>query len=221
MKVIKHVKKGNICFVSHIDSMRVLQRTLVRANIAVKLSEGFNPHPLTFTSHPLPLGVASEEEFFVISNDTMTANEVLDAFNNNVPEGMKGVTCYDCIKNPNFAKNVNFCEYFVSCKGLIALKNEIESLAKQKEWVITFPYKDTEKQQDIAPLIKSLEVVEDGIVMVLASGNPNLRPDRVTNALNEKFPLKIGVNDIIRTKQLIVKDNKILTAEEFLQEFIK
>ena len=45
MKVIKHIKKGNICYVSHIDSMRVLQRTLIRANINVRLSEGFNPHP--------------------------------------------------------------------------------------------------------------------------------------------------------------------------------
>ena len=68
MKVIKHIKKGNICYVSHIDSMRVLQRTLIRANINVRLSEGFNPHPVTFTSHPLPLGVQSEEEYFVIAN---------------------------------------------------------------------------------------------------------------------------------------------------------
>lgn len=220
MKVIKHIKKGNICYVSHIDSMRVLQRTLTRANINVKLSEGFNPHPITYTSHPLPLGVASEEEFFVIANDDMTAHEVLEAFNNNIPEGMKATLCVECTKNPNFAKNINYCEYFVQ-GAFYKLKNEIESLAKSEEWVVTFLYKDSYKTQDIAPLIYSLEVVDNGIKMVLAAGNPNLRPDRVTTALNEKFALKIGTNDIIRTRQLIINEDKVKTAMEFLQEVSK
>ena len=131
MKVIEHIKKGNISYVSHIDSMRVLQRTLIRANINVKLSEGFNPHPVTYTSHPLPLGVESEQEFFVIANDDMSAEQVLNAFNNNIPSGMLAVKCYDCIKNPNFAKNVNYCEYLV--KGnFLQYKKEIENFQNEK-----------------------------------------------------------------------------------------
>ncbi|MDE6565619.1 MAG: TIGR03936 family radical SAM-associated protein, partial [Clostridia bacterium] len=154
MKVIQHIKKGNISYVSHIDSMRVLQRTLIRANINVKLSEGFNPHPITYTSHPLPLGVESEQEFFVVANDDLSAEQVLNAFNNNVPSGMMAVKCYDCIKNPNFAKNVNYCEYLV--KGnFFPYKNDIESLAKSKNWIIKYDFKGTEKEQDIAPLINS------------------------------------------------------------------
>lgn len=221
MKVIRHIKKGNICCVSHIDSMRVLQRTLIRAQISTKMSEGFNPHPITYTSHPLPLGVASEEEFFVVANEDMTTQQVLEAFNNNIPNGMEATHCFDCAKNPNFAKNVNYCEYFVSGNEFFALKKQIEEYLKQDSLVVRFPFKDTEKEQDIAPLILDVNVKNDGIVLVLAAGNPNLRPDRVTDALNEKFALKIGANDIIRTKQLIVKEGKTLTATEFLQEFIK
>lgn len=221
MKVIRHIKKGNICYVSHIDSMRVLQRTLIRAHIGTKMSEGFNPHPITYTSHPLPLGVASEEEFFVVANEDMTAAQVLEAFNNNIPEGMKATDCFDCVKNPNFAKNVNYCEYFVRGKEFFAIKNQIEQYLKQDSLIVKFPYKDMEKEQDITPLIFDVKVKNDGIVLVLATGNPNLRPDRITDALNAKFTLKIGANDIIRTKQLIVKEGKIFTAIEFLQEYIK
>ena len=220
MKVIRHIKKGNICYVSHIDSMRVLQRTLTRANISIKMSEGFNPHPITYTSHPLPLGVASEEEFFVIANEDMTAEQVLQAFNINVPNGMTATECIECAKNPNFAKNVNYCEYFVS-GDFVRLKEQLESTANSKEWVITYKFKDSEKTQDIAPLIYSFKVENDGIRMVLAAGNPNLRPDRVTTALNEKYSLKIGTNDIIRTKQLVINGDKIKTAMEFLQEVNK
>lgn len=220
MKVIKHIKKGNICFVSHIDCMRVLQRTLVRGKISTKMSEGFNPHPITYTSHPLPLGVGSEEEYFVVANDDMTTEEVLTAFNNNIPDGMKAVCCYDCTKNPNFAKNVNCCEYLV--KGdFLSIKKQIEELLNQDSWVVQYPYKNSVKEQDLIPLIFGLQVVDRGIVMLLGSGNPNLRPDRVTNALNEKFALKIGINDITRTKQLIRNGEHYLTIEDFLQELIR
>ncbi len=220
MKVIEHIKKGNISYVSHIDSMRVLQRTLIRANINVKLSEGFNPHPLTYTSHPLPLGVESEQEFFVIANDDMSAEQVLNAFNNNIPSGMLAVKCYDCIKNPNFAKNVNYCEYLV--KGnFLQYKKEIENFQNEKCWVIKYDFKGTEKEQDIAPLIHSLKVYNKGLVMIIATGNPNLRPDRVVSAICDKLALSQKAFDIVRTKQLVINNDKILTAEEFLQEYIK
>ena len=220
MKVIEHIKKGNISYVSHIDSMRVLQRTLIRANINVKLSEGFNPHPVTYTSHPLPLGVESEQEFFVIANDDMSAEQVLNAFNNNIPSGMLAVKCYDCIKNPNFAKNVNYCEYLV--KGnFLQYKKEIENFQNEKCWVIKYDFKGTEKEQDIAPLIHSLKVYNKGLVMIIATGNPNLRPDRVVSAICDKLALPQKAFDIVRTKQLVINNDKILTAEEFLQEYIK
>ena len=220
MKVIEHIKKGNISYVSHIDSMRVLQRTLIRANINVKLSEGFNPHPVTYTSHPLPLGVESVQEFFVIANDDMSAEQVLNAFNNNIPSGMLAVKCYDCIKNPNFAKNVNYCEYLV--KGnFLQYKKEIENLQDVKSWVIKYDFKGTEKEQDIAHLIYSLKVDNKGLVMVIATGNPNLRPDRVVSAICDKLALSQKAFDIVRTKQLVINNDKILTAEEFLQEYIK
>lgn len=220
MKVIEHIKKGNISYVSHIDSMRVLQRTLIRANINVKLSEGFNPHPVTYTSHPLPLGVESEQEFFVIANDDMSAEQVLNAFNNNIPSGMLAVKCYDCIKNPNFAKNVNYCEYLV--KGnFLQYKKEIENFQNEKYWVIKYDFKGREKEQDIAPLIHSLKVYNKGLVMIIATGNPNLRPDRVVSAICDKLALSQKAFDIVRTKQLVMNNDKILTAEEFLQEYIK
>lgn len=221
MKVIKHIKDGNLIYVSHIDTMRVLQRTLVRAKINVKMSEGFNPHPITYTSHPLPLGVASEEEYFVVANDDLTAEQVLKAFNENVPSGMKALQCYDCDKNPNFAKNVNYCEYFVKNDQVINFKEQIEELANLSSWIINFPYKDTIKEQEIAPLIKSLQVFEDGLKMVIATGNPNLRPDRLCDEINKKFATKINATDIVRTKQLIVNEDKITTCEEFLKGFIK
>ncbi len=87
--------------------------------------------------------------------------------------------------------------------------------------VISYDFKKEVKEQDIAPLIYSINVSDKGITMVIAAGNPNLRPDRLINVINEKFSLSINISDIVRTKQLVIENNKILTAEEFLREYIK
>ena len=42
-------------FISHLDLMRTFQRSFLRAGIAIKHTEGFNPH--AFVSIPLPLSV--------------------------------------------------------------------------------------------------------------------------------------------------------------------
>ena len=44
-------------FISHLDLMRTFQRSFLRAGIAIKHTEGFNPH--AFVSIPLPLSVGS------------------------------------------------------------------------------------------------------------------------------------------------------------------
>ena len=43
-------------FISHLDLMRTFQRSFLRAAMAIKHTEGFNPH--AFVSIPLPLSVS-------------------------------------------------------------------------------------------------------------------------------------------------------------------
>ena len=54
--VIKHVKAGDFSYVSHLDTMDVLHRTLKRAKIDVNYSQGFVKHMLTYATTPIPLG---------------------------------------------------------------------------------------------------------------------------------------------------------------------
>lgn len=216
MKVLKHIKQGTITYISHIDTMRVLQRTLVRAGIKVRFSEGFNPHPITYTSHPLPLGVSSKCEYFVIANEDLTADEVMTLFNNNAPSGIEAEYCVEVEKNPNLAARVNYCEYFASSSEAINYKCDIEALADMESYEITYDYKGKPKIQDIAPLIDSIRVENDGIYFVIAAGNPNLRPDRLINNIMLQYPLNIGINDITRIEQYIINDGKKTTVDEYI-----
>ena len=221
MKVLKHIKKDSISLVSHIDTMRVLQRTLVRANINVKFSEGYNPHPVTYTSHPLPLGVLSDCEYFIIANEDLTSEQVLALFNESVPQGMKAVYCADVEKNPNLCAKVNLCEYFAPTTVAIQFKEEIEAYAKMESHEITFDFKGTMKTQDIAPLIHDVKVTEEGIYFTISTGNPNLRPDRLTTDMMSKFPLEIGSNEIKRVGQMIKSAEEIVTVDDYISSIAR
>jgi radical SAM-linked protein len=57
---------GPLRFLSHAETLRVLQRACARAGIAVKYSSGFNPHPRLSLPLPRTVGVESEDELLVI-----------------------------------------------------------------------------------------------------------------------------------------------------------
>ena len=50
---------GRARWISHLDAMRSLQRVLLRAQVPIKYSEGFNPHALISILMPLSVGTES------------------------------------------------------------------------------------------------------------------------------------------------------------------
>ena len=52
-------KTGKEKYLSHLDLMRVFRRLFNRAELPLKHSEGYNPHPLLSIALPLPLGQES------------------------------------------------------------------------------------------------------------------------------------------------------------------
>ena len=57
---------GDLRFISHRDTLRLLQRAVARADLPVRFSEGYNPHPRIAIPLPRPVGVASDDEAVVI-----------------------------------------------------------------------------------------------------------------------------------------------------------
>ena len=58
--------EGNLRFLSHAETLRLLQRACVRAGLALRYSEGFNPHPKLSLPLPRPVGVESDEELLCL-----------------------------------------------------------------------------------------------------------------------------------------------------------
>jgi len=58
--------EGDLRFISHHDMLRLFRRALARANVPVRFSEGFNPHPRISLPLPRPVGMASDAESLTI-----------------------------------------------------------------------------------------------------------------------------------------------------------
>ena len=75
MIVVKHKKIGDISYVSHIDTMRILQRAVRRTGLKVNYSGGYNPHMELYPTHPLPLGIQSVAEYLMVGADGISADD--------------------------------------------------------------------------------------------------------------------------------------------------
>ncbi len=60
--VVRFGIRGWSRFLSHAETLRVFQRACARADLPVKFSQGFNPHPRMSLPLPRPVGVEAEDE---------------------------------------------------------------------------------------------------------------------------------------------------------------
>jgi radical SAM-linked protein len=86
---------GSLRFLSHAQTLRVFQRSCVRAGLKIQYSQGFNPRPRLSLPLPRPVGVASDDELLCLRvRKSASAQEhkcisaqVHKSINAQVPEG--------------------------------------------------------------------------------------------------------------------------------------
>ena len=86
---IKFNKKNYLRYISHLDLMRLFQRSFNKANIPIKYSEGFNPHPKFSIGAPLSLGIESNEEYMDIDLEYMAVDEFIERMNGVLPKDIQ------------------------------------------------------------------------------------------------------------------------------------
>jgi len=82
-------KTGQMKYISHLDLMRLLMRAMRRADLPLKMSEGFSPHPKLSMKRALKLGVESEhEEAAILLKERISAEEFRGRLQKQLPEGI-------------------------------------------------------------------------------------------------------------------------------------
>lgn len=193
MLVVRYAKVDGGEFISHLDTLRHLQKTFLRGRIPVEYSKGFNPHMLIYMSAPLGVGIKSRAEFFV-AETPMSAAEFLPVFNAFAPKTIVGLEAYEVDKRPNIQHLMNSAEYEIyginpfDVQEILALSS---LTAKDKRG----------EEKEIRDKIIDLKFEDNRLIATLSFGNNTLRPD----VLGEKLLSVYGGGplDIIKTEAMI------------------
>lgn len=178
MIVFRYTKKDGGEFISHLDLLRHVDRTLRRAGIEVKKSEAVNKHPRIYLSAPLGVGIASEAEFCTV--DTDYTGDFKEAFNAHSPAGIKCVEYQYTEKNINVANSVTSNGFLV--RGIASF--DVNEIMSQNELVLT---DKRDRTKDVRPAILDLAWQGDAVYMQLEAGQNNLRPDVLGEYLATRY----------------------------------
>ena len=84
---------GDLRFVSHHDMLRLFRRALARADVPVRFTQGFNPHPRMSLPLPRPVGMASDVEALMIeTQQDVDPDEILGRLEQHTPADLKMVS---------------------------------------------------------------------------------------------------------------------------------
>ncbi len=184
MIAFKYTKCDGAEYISHLDTLRHIDRTLRRAHIKVKKSEGFNKHPRIYMNNPTATGVISLAEY--CSVDCVFDGDFASAFNACSPRGIKCIGWRKTDTNANYANTITRCSYFADFTADFAP----EEILGETSIVVT----DLRgRRTDIRPRIYSIERDGDRLTFTLGSGDFNLRPDLFAKYLCGRYGGSAGV----------------------------
>ncbi|MBN2899444.1 MAG: DUF2344 domain-containing protein [Clostridia bacterium] len=213
---LKYRKVGYMKFLSHLDMVRLMERSFRRAQMPLEFSQGFNPRPKINFAAPLSVGVTSDAEVMeVVLTKKVDIAALLEHQREAFPAGIELVagTFVDQVgqSSPKLMGSVSSCQYLIS-----VINKDTYSKEVVETWLNDFMKQDAimiEKvnkkkkvvQKDIKPAIRSFALVSVELEghMVLsahldAGSESNLRAEDLMHAL-DGFP---GVEMDLETLRL-------------------
>ncbi len=219
---IRFSKSDTICYISHLDLMRVFQRAMKKTGIRQSYSQGFNPHPKMGFGQPLSLGYTGLNEYMEFETDEdYEPEELLQRLSSVMPEGLDIAECRRLeVLKKTLAAVTEAAEYIISvpfragadisgddmCDRFMS-QDKIICLKKQKK-------KKDLAEVDIKPMIRnlvfSLEDTGLSITAMLDSGSTsNLSPELLIDAICRFFGIDTGRNEIEVVRTRIIFNQEI------------
>lgn len=189
-------KTGSAIWISHLDLMRLFQRAFKRAGLALKHTQGFNPRPSVSIALPLSVGVESRCELldFELEGESVPNNLILEGLNRSLVEGVRVLEVYDegaKIKHLALLR----CRVTLEYDGGVpaGAGEELTALFAREEVTVEKKGKNGITEQNIIPMIRSLEVTVPGshtlaMDALICCQNPTLNPMQLSAAVAKYLP---------------------------------
>ena len=183
-------KSGTAVWMSHLDTMRLMQRAFRRAGVVLHHSQGFTPHAYVSMILPLSVGVSSQCEIMEYALDTeltITPEEM----NAVLPQGVRILSVYESDRK---GKELSLLKAEVTLEYDHELPQArlVQELFEKDELLVEKRTKRGIEETDIKPMIYSCRV-ESGqgrlsLECVVAAQNPSLNPMLLAAAVEKYLP---------------------------------
>lgn len=213
-------KTGRAKYISHLDLMRTFQRAFQRADLTIKHTEGFNPHPFISILLPLSLGFSSQCEILEFQLlEHISADEVPARLNAVLPEGITVTRCYEGGRK---AKELALVQYQLTMEYDNGVPGEVCGAWKELLGREQLPVSKKSKKSktgettvDIIPLVKYFDVTEsEGVVVldaIICAQNPGLNPQLLLTALEREYPALVPAHVVYHRKEVLDAEQRVFT----------
>ena len=214
---VKFTKENYLKYISHLDLMRLFQRAFRKADIPMKYSEGFNPHPKFSIASALSLGVSSIGEYMDVELEKkISITTFIHRMNQVLPDDIKILKAEYIKENKSVSSMIDWGFYKIQFKLKNTLSEEevkknVEDILSLDEIIIIKQKKKKgkirEREKDIRPFIGNVVVkeVKDNLVsmeVLLKTGDSgNLKAIDFLSSLEKYTSLNI-IDDTIRIHRL-------------------
>ena len=206
---IRFRKTGDLRLISHHDLLRFFERTIRRAELPMRWTQGFNPHPRLVFALPLSLGIIGTQEVVELELEgEITAQEVSDRLSAHTLPGIEILSVQPI--DPQTTAHVRRAGYRVEVppNQRDGLPERINALLEtDHHWVERTRPKP--RRFDLKPYLESLQfdsVALDMILKVTPTGG--VRPEEVLQAL--------GLGDLSTEGAILVRTLLELEDEPLL-----
>ena len=158
---LRFFKFDSMKYIGHLDMLRFFQKAFRRANVPMKYSEGFHPHPVMSFAAPLGVGITSEGEYLDIETTRdVDLQKLIDDLNKEMVQGVSVFCARELLQNEKKAMAaVTAADYIVFLKKDASLfdgcdvKNTVDSFMKKESILVTKKTKKGERELDLKPFI--------------------------------------------------------------------
>ncbi len=175
----RFTKLGKVRFISHRDTARAWERALRRAELAVALTEGFNPRPKVHFGLALPTGAESRGEYLDVDfrdDAPPPVDTLIDRLSPLLPEGIDvEATAVIETSETSLQQAVTSCSWTIEALGLEpgTGPGAVDALLGAPELLVTRQRKGHDVTDDIRPYILDLRIIREvGLVPALRGDEP-------------------------------------------------
>ena len=216
---VRYGKTGRLRWLSHLEVVHALERSVRRAGLSYAVTQGFSPHMKAAFGPALPVGTAGENEYYDVWLTRYTsADELLVGLGDATPADLSPAeAAFVGDARPSLGASLTIAKYRVTVvgkeAGSVPVREALRGLVELG--TLHVEHKGKQKVFDLArSLPEETRVSESAGVSeieltVRIGPEGSLRPEALVKAALESAALSASVAHVIRTDTLVEQERGV------------